>query len=127
MVDVIARTEPLKNEPLDTLRGPQLSGVPRALRTSSEQLEKRATLADSPLWGTARPSLAPQGGRSSLPGLLEPLADGGTADAELACYVRLWDALAVQGKSLEPSLLERDSISSLGHGERLSRGATLVK
>ena len=127
MVDVITRAEPLENKPPDPFRGPQLRGVARVLRTRSEQFQERSTLASSQLRGTARSRLAAQGYLSLFSRPLQPLADGSTADAELACDIRLGKALVVQVEGLKASVFKGGGVSALSHGARLSCATERVK
>ncbi len=119
MVDVVTRPEPLANKPLDTLRGPQLSGVPGSLRAQCEQFDERSALAAGQLRGTSRPRLSLQAGRPLPFCRSQPLADGSAADAKLACDVSLGGALPIQREGLKPSVFVRGSISFCEHAERL--------
>ena len=96
MMDVIVHTEPLGDEPLDALRGPQLRGVTLPRRTTRKKLDKRALLDGSQLRRPARTRLALQGLFTLLPGLLQPLTDRGSADFQSARDIRLGHALAVE-------------------------------
>lgn len=127
MVDVVTRPESLENKPLDTLRGPELSGVPGSLRAPGEHLDEGSALSAGQLRGTARPRLSLQAGRSFSFCRPQPLADGSAADAKLACDVSLGDALPVQGEGLKPSVFVRGSISFSKHAERLPYKAAFVK
>lgn len=127
MIDVVAHTEPLGDEPLDTLRGPQLRGVALPLRTARELLDKRALLDGSQLRRPTRTRLALQGLFTLLPCFLQPLTDRGAADSQSARDIRLGHALAVEGEGLKPSFFEGGRVSCLNHGERLSRMTRYVK
>ena len=96
MMDVIVHTEPLGDEPLDPLGGPQLGGVAFPRRTTRKKLDKRALLDGSQLRRPARTRLALQGLFTLLPGLLQPLTDRGSADFQSARDIRLGHALAVE-------------------------------
>ena len=127
MMDVIAHTEPLGDEPLNALRGPQLRGVARPLRTTRELFDKRALLDGSQLRRPAWTRLALQGLLTLLLGLLQPLADRGAADLQSARDVRLGHALSIEDEGLKTSLFQGGRVSCLLHGERLSREKTNVK
>ena len=127
MIDVIARAEALKNEALDPLGGPELSGVSGALRARGERLEKPAALAVGQLLRATRTWLALQPGRPRLPHSLEPLAYGSAADAELTGDGSLRDALAAKGESLKASVFVGGGISSRDHDGRLPHEASCVK
>lgn len=126
MIDVITRTEPLENEPLNPFGGPELRGVARALRPQSEELYERLALAASELGRTSRPGLATERCSPLLPRPLQPLADCRAADPQLARDVRLGNTLAVQHEGLETSVFKCRSISSFGHAARLLQKATIV-
>ncbi len=99
MMDVIAHTEPLGDEPLDAPRGPQLRGVTLPRWTTRKKLDKRALLDSSQLRRPTRTRLALQGLFTLLPGLLQPLTNRGSADAQAAREIRLGHALAVEGRA----------------------------
>lgn len=119
MVDVVTRSKPLDDKPLNTFCGPELGGVSGTFRAEGEQPEERLALAGGQLRGTARPRFSLQAGRSLLLGRPQPLADGSAADAKLACDISLGDALPVQGEGLKPTVFIRGSVSSGDHAERL--------
>ena len=127
MMDVIAHTEPLGDESLDALRGPQLGGVALPRRPTRKKLDKRALLDGSQLRRPARTRRALQGLLTLLPGLLQPLTDRGSADSQSAREVRLGHVLAVEDEGLKTSFFEGGRGVCLSHGERLARMTTNVK
>ena len=127
MIDVVARSELLEDEPLDTLGRPELGRVARLLSPTSQELDQLATLADRQLRWTSGTRLAPKGGLPPRLGPLQPLADSSSADVELAGDVRLGDALPVQPKRLKATVFEGDGVSSLSHGETIPCASAIVK
>ena len=127
MVHVIARTEPLEDEPLDPFCCPELRGVTGSLCAQSKELDDRLKLPGCELRRAARTRLATQ----SRPPLRlrpsQPLTDGGTTHTQLPCNLRLSNALAMQREGLEPSVFQRSSVSAFKHADMLSRKALDVK
>ena len=127
MVDVITGAEVLEDQSLDSLGGPQLRGVPRVLGPTRQELDERPALADGQFWRTTRPRLAPKGGIPFLLRRLQPLADRGTAYAELSCDIGLGDSLPIQRDGLKSTVFEGDRVSSFSHAARLQRLPRFVK
>lgn len=127
MMDVIAHAEPLGDELLDALRGPQLRAIALPLRATCEQLDQGTLLGDRQLRRPARTRLALQGPLTFLAGLLQPLTDRGPTDSQSARDVRLAHAFAIQGEGLKTSVFQGGRVSYLSHAERLTRATEDVK
>ena len=121
MIDVILRPELLKNEPLNALGGPQLRGVTGVLGAASQKFDEIPPLTIRQLRGTPRTWLAPKSDLPLLLRLLQPLADSSSTDTKLAGDVRLGNTLPIQSQGVKATVFKRDGISSLSHGETISR------